>query len=72
MPSIVDRLSARVEIAHDTQGFGFNDRISVRTGIEENLVSCSSAGWTVSGKPIVLDSLEKDNKRNSNAKKPSK
>lgn len=57
---LVERLGAKVGIAHDAVGFGFTDRPSTRLGTRHDLAPYSSAGWAAFGNALLLDRIIKD------------
>ncbi len=59
LPSLVDRLGARVGIAHDAPGFGFTDRPEA-SGRKNGLVPFSAAGSASIGNALILNALKKN------------
>ena len=56
IPSLTDRLGARVSLAHDCPGFGFTDRPET-FGKENSLAPYSSAGSAALGNELLLKEL---------------
>ena len=58
--SLVEKLSAKVAIAHDGVGFGFTERPATRFGVKKDAGAYTSAAWAMIGNSLVMDRLEKD------------
>ncbi len=64
IPSLVNKLGAKVGIAHDAVGFGFTDRPSTSRGKRNSLVSYSSAGTAALGNALLLDKINYSHEKN--------
>ena len=60
LPSLAQRVGARVGLAHDAVGFGFTDRPKASRGKKEDLIPYSLAGSAAIGAKLVANELESD------------
>ena len=59
LPSLAERIGARVGLGHDAVGFGFTDRPKASRGRKEDLIPYSLAGSAAIGAKLVTNELEK-------------
>jgi len=59
LPSLAERIGARVGLSHDAVGFGFTDRPKASRGRKEDLIPYSLAGSAAIGAKLVTNELEK-------------